>query len=123
MAKMQHGSIMLPFYELDSDAEHDTSSDSYVTVAGNFRVYIPTDATTIRMAIRQKSSVSTAYAKFGVGGNYSSESTLNSGTYTWVTTSTLDVSSLDGWYDMIIQHHKSGTDGRSYVKGFSFIWE
>lgn len=127
LAKMQHGSIMLSFHERNNASEHDSLSDAYEAYDndGKFKIYIPADATTIRMASRQKKLGATAsgYARFGVGGNYSNDSVTTSDSYEWLTGAVLDVSALSGWHDMEIQLKKSGADAHSYLQGFSFIWE
>ena len=122
--KIEHGSVMLPFCDADSGTEYDDAHDTWTTMI-TFRIYIPTNATTIRMASRQKGSSTggwSGYLRFKIGSSNSGESICNSDSYEWRTDATLDVSALGGWYDLSIQLHKSGS-AHSYLQGYSFVWE
>lgn len=124
-AKMEHGTLMLPFFDQDNGTEYDDTHDTWTIVTGSFMVYIPPNATVIRAATRQKGHSSAGWSghlRFYVGSTYSNDSVCNSDSYEWRTDAYLDVSALSGWYSMGIQLHKSGS-AHSYLQGYSFIWE
>lgn len=120
---IEHGTVMLPFYNLDSGTPYSETGSNYVIKVSNFRVYIPTSATFIKMAARIKvSGISlTAYVRFTIGGLLSNAAVTSSTSYMWEV-GTLDVSGLDGWYDIAISM-KLLTGGTAYLQGFSFVWE
>ena len=121
---IENGSVMLPLYDLSVGTEYSQDGNTYIVKLTAFRVYIPPSAVSIKMTTRQKSSSAdyTAYVKFMIGANSSTDSTTISTAYVWLTEATLDVSALSGWYDMSIWLR--GTDvGISYLQGFSFVWE
>jgi hypothetical protein len=128
MAHIQHGSVMLPFFELDSGTEYDETADQWTDRIKNFRVYIPAAATLLRMASRQKvGGVSQAYGyvRFVVGssGSETGVTAVCDDVYTWITTATLNVSALSGWQNLKIQLKKSGASAHSFLQGYSFVWE
>jgi hypothetical protein len=122
IAKLDPGTVMLPWFDKIDGTEYYEDSDSYQTQVEGFRVYIPAGATTMRMEARIRSSdISYAYVRFFVGSSYSVEGVRNNIEYSYITDMTLDVSALSGWYTMGIQLHKSGTGG-AFLQGFSFRW-
>lgn len=129
LEKIQHGTVMLPFFESTTDTEHTSDSDTYEDIAIGFRVYIPANATVIRMASRQKnfhgSVAFQGYLRFYVGENYSSTSRCHATSYEWRTDCVLNVAGLSGWYTMKIQMHRTGSEPEhlTYLQGFSFVWE
>jgi hypothetical protein len=128
MAHMQTGSMMLPWFDFDSGTVHDVVADAWADEIKNFRVWIPTDATLIRMGARQKTTSGDGaygHVRFVVASSFSEQSVtaLSSETYTWGQEATLDVSAIAGWQNMKIQMKKSGAGAHSFLQGFSFIWE
>ena len=117
--KIQHGSVMLPFTYKDILS---SSITGWVTVyTFGPRIYIPADATSIKMSCQLYSNAYyTVYGRFGVGSLDSTAPSVLGTTPTWVTAA-LDVSSLDGWYSLTLDLNK--TSGTSYMKYVSFIWE
>ena len=120
---IENGTVMLPLFDLDSGTEYTETNSSYIVKVSNFRVYVPASAVSIRMAVRLKRAIAgAAYAKFTVGGNSSGEATTASLSYEWITTATLNVTALAGWYDMTIAL-KHAVGGTAYLQGYSFVWE
>jgi len=101
LAKMQHGSIMLPFYMDQAETAYECDLDAY-TVVATHHVYIPTDATSLKMAarIKNENAERTTSVIFTIS-TASLAGTRLAATYDWVTL-TKDVSVLDGWYDMTV---------------------
>ena len=124
--KMQHGSIALPFCMAIEETEITHATLPLATVR-TFRVYIPTDATTIKMVARMKTSNAGvgAWIRFDIGGNIATARYTSSTTYTWTLsgTVTLDVSALSGWQDLKVQIYPGTTGHTCYLQGYSFIWE
>ena len=114
IAKMQHGSIMLPFTGSGS-----TNSISWVAASGGGRLYIPVDATTIKMTATVSNGAGTAYARFVISTVTSSESGSGGG---WIYT-TADVSALSGWLDLILQIKSNSTGATATLSACSFVWE
>jgi hypothetical protein len=125
MEKMEHGSIMLPWYDKIDGTAYSSVATTWETVVSGFRVYIPASATAITMHSRQKVSgdAGLVYARFYLDANYSSENSTTSATYVYLSSATLDVSALSGWYTMGIQLYRTAGGTRtSWLQGFSFIW-
>lgn len=128
--KIQHGSIMLPCIMSDTEAFANAPwSGAYAwttIVEHQYRIYVPTNATTLRMALRGKRAAGNTdvRGRFTIGGLYSPQTGYFSISYTWDTTSTLDVSSLSGWQTLAVQGY-SGNDSNEVLRmqGFSFVWE
>lgn len=123
IGKVQHGSIMLPHYMSEDDTEVGVAAS--VTwqdhTVKKFRVYIPADATTIRMAVRVKCSSANTFIRFNISTLNSNGATVTT-SWVWITSCILDVSSLSGWYDLKIQHYAT-TSYTTTIQGLSFIWE
>ena len=121
--KIQHGSITVLAFG-DDTAEISTTYDNWQTKITH-RIYIPTDATTLRLSTRIHDSVAGggyARARITVGGLSSSENlSTEGGAYHYIETATLDVSSLSGWQAMLLQIRT--TSGTVKVQGYTIIWE
>ena len=121
--KIQHGSItMLAFG--DDTTEVSTTFDTWQTKITH-RIYIPVDATTLRLSTRIHDSTAgggSARARISLGGLSSTENlSTESGAYHYIETATLDVSSLSGWQTMLLQIRT--TAGTVKVQGYTIIWE
>lgn len=118
---LQHGTLMLPL----SGGSGSSNSAAYAAVITyTERVYIPTNATFVTMTCQvQATTPYTAYARFSIGSSHSSGVSTASTSYVWLSTATLDVSALGGWYVLTVDTYPSNTNGTSYVRYPSFIWE
>ena len=121
--KIQHGSITLLAFG-DDTTEISTAIDTWQTKITH-RIYIPADATTLRLSTRIHDSVAGgghARARITVGGLSSTVNMSTEGSaYHYIETATLDVSSLSGWQTMLLQIRT--TSGTVKVQGYTIIWE
>lgn len=121
--KIQHGSIALLDLGND-DTAHSHGTSSWTSKVAH-RIYIPTDATALRLSTRIRDSQSGgghARARITVGGLESSENlSTEGGAYHYIETATLDVSSLSGWQTLSLQLRT--TAATVMVQGYTIIWE
>lgn len=117
------GEVILPYWMSDDATEFTTGNTSYQDYTYGFRIYVPADATNVRLAARVKGSSSGNIGlQLDVGGQSDNEDPLAvTSTYGWNTNILVDVSSLSGWYDAIIQIRAVTVN--AYLQGFSMIWE
>lgn len=130
LVKIQHGTIMLPFYMSEDETAISGPSQGQsweaMTNVPLFKVYIPTDATALRCAMnmaRSGSGSNHILIRFVIGGLNSSYSESTNSGYNWRYEPYLDVSSLSGWYDITFESYYQGGSGSGVIKGFSFVWE
>lgn len=121
--KIQHGSITVLAFG-DDTTEISTTNDTWQTKITH-RIYIPADATILRLSTRIHDSQSgggCARARISLGGLSSTENvSTQSGVYHYIETATLDVSSLLAWQTMLLQIRT--TVGTMKVQGYTIIWE
>lgn len=118
ISKLEAGAVMLPFYMSENDYAIELSYSQ--AAIKSYRVYIPSDATSIVMSARIGSFIETnSYARFSVAGNYSSTATYPPGT-SWQQT-TLNVSALSGWQTITV-YAWSESGNLSAIQGYSFVW-
>ena len=116
MSKMQHGSIMLPFFPTATITINETS---WKRITPIYRVYIPVNATSLQMSIHVAGGVGTRYYRYKVGSLTSSTGSQTGTSAAWGTLN-LDVSSRSGWQTMYIEAYYSGTLGAT--DSFAFAW-
>lgn len=125
LKKIQHGSVMLPYVMSEDDASvGDTTTISSWTdhQIRKLRVYIPADATTLRAAVRAAESSDACQIRFKVSTLTSNAQAITTAPTTWYTGCILNVTSLDGWYDISWQIYGNGSGKTVTIYAFSFVW-
>ena len=125
LTNLQHGTAMLGCCEPEEGHEAFGGNGQTWETLFTYKVYIPTDATTIKALLRARRQTTpgdSSKVRFGVGGSYSNEVVVNWTTYAWIGTElSLDVSSLSGWQTLVIQAWDQSVE-EIYVQGYSFYW-
>lgn len=122
------GAAILAAADAEDGIEYDTGAlyDQWVELT-TWRVYIPLNADTIRMASRQKEESGGAQlckVRFSVDGNDSTNNETSSAAYVWLNDATLDVSALSGWLDLDIEMWMDANGGDvARLRGYTFIYE
>lgn len=130
LEKLQHGTIMLIYYMLETDTPYETvtGSGSWAAFGGGiptYQVYVPADAQNLTMKVRLAragSGSNHAFVRFDLGGIKSSGAESLNSDYQWVDNCIADVSSLSGWQDLSFEYYVEGSF-QALIRGYNFRWE
>jgi hypothetical protein len=100
------------------DPEFTTTSTSYVT-AFTFKFHVSAGAQIAQCLVNLKASGSSAdtYCRITIGAATPAEITTDLTSYTWVTTSSINVSALDGFQTVTVELRSDS--GTAYIRGFT----
>lgn len=103
-----------------------TTGNRFTTTSTSFtnkltcRVYVPTNATILRMYASVKTSGSTAWFRPYIDASYNASGSTTSTSYEWQTAD-MDVSAISGWKNINI-HIKASAGKTAYLNGFTLQW-